>query len=455
MQRDVHIIGAGITGLGAAHLLKRRGFRPVVFEAASQAGGRAGYHLRDGACYETGGKNFSSAHRVINGLLSEFGIAERDVQHAGFQIVMDGKLRTLDKKRTLSGDFRLASALGIRGALQFKRLMDIAMRHAEVLNHESGVIEELEARYDGRPVSATMARRLAYGPLRLFSIIAGAAEPEETYVSQLLLFLAGFKAGSHHSIPGGMVRLFDALARDQRVHYGTRVERIVVRDGRVDGLLVSDRQGAHLVPAQRVLCSLPLPQLMTLVDMPEDVRRAATQVRYFPLALINAEYDCDVFGDDLTSIMFDPGSPLGHCSANRLYQKNRVRFTLSGRRAREVLHLPDDELVALAEREFSRYCPIRGRRLYSHVARHEPGLCAYAPHYSGIRRTLTQYFAGIEGLHVAGDYLDGHNMEGCLLSAERAVNEITRSQETGIRPIHQPPTRIDYETPTQALSNAC
>jgi oxygen-dependent protoporphyrinogen oxidase len=446
MGHEVHIVGAGITGLGAAHMLARRGFQPVVFEASAQPGGRAGYHLRDNNCYEVGGKNFSSGHRIINGLLDEFGIHERDVQHAGFHLVMDGKLRGFDKKRTLSGDLRLATALGIRGALQFKRLLDSAMRHAEALNYESGIIETFEDRFDGRPVAEVMARRLAYGPLRMFSIIAGAAEPEEAYVSGLLHFLAGFKSGSHQSIPGGIVRLFDALARGKRVHYNTRVERILVRDGRVEGLLLRDGGGAHVIRAEQVLCTLPLPQLLQVLEVPEHVRRAAEQVRYFPLALINAEYDQDVFHDGMTSIMFDQHAHLGHCSANRLYQKHRVRFTLSGRRAREVLHLPDQDLADLAEREFGRYSPIRGTRVYCRVTRHHTGLCAYAPHFSRIRRILTDYFAGVDGLQIAGDYLDGHNMEGCLLSAERCVRALTSRQEVPSPSSLQPSQRSRYES---------
>lgn len=418
------IIGAGITGLGAAHLLGRENAHSVIFESAAQPGGRAGYHIHDGFCYETGGKNFSSGHRIINGFLNEFGIRGRDVQHPGFHIVMDGKLRGFDKKRTLSGDLRMASALGVRGALQFRSMLSKAMRHASELNHESGKIEEFEARHDRYSIADTMARKLAYGPLRMFSIIAGAAEPEESYFSTLLLFLAGFKSGSHQSIPGGMVRLFDGLIRNKDVRFNTRVDKIVVRDNRVCALQIQEAGQRREVPTGSVLCTLPLHQLLGILDVPDEIRRVAEMVRYFPLAMVNAEYDQDVFSDQISSIMFDPSSHIGHCSANRLYQKNRIRFTLTGRRARTVLHLADDRLIELAEQDFLKYCPIPGKRTYFHVMRHPTGLCAYAPNYSRIRRILTEYFSTIQGLHIAGDYLDGHNMEGCLIAAERAVKHI-------------------------------
>src|SRR5437868_5315442 len=45
MARTVHVIGAGLAGLAAAVRLAQRGARPVLHEAAGQAGGRCrSYH---------------------------------------------------------------------------------------------------------------------------------------------------------------------------------------------------------------------------------------------------------------------------------------------------------------------------------------------------------------------------------------------------------------------------
>ncbi|HVK54311.1 MAG TPA: FAD-dependent oxidoreductase [Burkholderiales bacterium] len=423
-NQPVYIIGAGIAGMGAAHMLHQRGYRTITLESGEQPGGRAGFHRQDGFCFETGGKNFSSGHPIINGFLNEFGLVDRDVQHASFHIVMDGALQGFDKNRTLTGDLSLAKALGLRGALQFKKLIDTAFKHADKLHHAGNFIERFEWEHDHEPISAQFSQRLADGPLRMFSIIMGAAEPEETYYSSLLLFLAGFRAGSHHAIPGGIGKLFDGLSAGKEIRYGVSVRKIIVRRNRVCGLLVRDGASERVIETERVISAVPLHALRNMLDMSQEADAAASRIRYFPLALVNAVYDEDVFDDKMSSIMFDKRAHIGHCSANRLYQKNVVRFTLSGKRAREVLHLSDRELIDIAERDFKAIWPIRGKREYFHVQRHAGGICAYAPHFSRVRRSLLSYFDGIKGFGAAGDYLEGHHMEGCLQSAQRAVERV-------------------------------
>ncbi|RWT92234.1 hypothetical protein [Raoultella ornithinolytica] len=124
--------------------------------------------------------------------------------------------------------------------------------------------------------------------------------------------------------------------------------------------------------------------------------------------------------------MFEPGSVLGHCSANRLYQPELVRFTLSGAAARKVLHHPDETLIALAETEFSRRMPISGQLVTARVTRHMGGICAYAPNFTRVKAALLAGVERIAGLAIAGDYLEGHTMEGCLHSAELASQRIGR-----------------------------
>ena len=437
-SKTVYVVGAGISGMGAAHLLARRRFTPVVLEASQQVGGRAGYRREHGLCLEVGGKNFSSGHPIINGLVNEFGLDASDVQHPSFHVVMDGRLVSFDKKRTLGGDLGVVGALGMQGAFEFKRLMDSAFDNAPDLNYVSGLIEQIERDLDGRSVAAQFTRRLVDGPLRMFSIIAGGAEPSEMAYSSLLMFLSGFRAGSHHSIRGGIGSLFDGLARGKTVRHGIELRKVIVADGRVRGLRVSEDGVERTIDTDQVVLALPLHLLPGVLDLPENVEAAARQVRYFPVAMVNAVYDRDVFDDKVSSVMFDPASRIGHCSANRLYQKNMVRFTLSGAKAREVLHLPDDELIAIAESDFRRVRPIPGKLEHANVTRHLGGLCAYAPHYTRLRRTLTRYFNGIEGLGVAGDFLHGHHMEGCLQSAQEAVERLTREQgETDQHSGHQ------------------
>ncbi|MFV0386828.1 protoporphyrinogen/coproporphyrinogen oxidase [Paracoccus sp. (in: a-proteobacteria)] len=424
MNEQIHVIGAGITGLGAAHLIARHGGDSIVWEAAADPGGRAGYHMWQGECLEWGGKNYASDWRIFNSFITEFGLTERDRQHPNFHIVLNNRLIGLEKKTTLKSALRMLWNIGPVASIEFNRLMAEARRHAADLNYTDGLIEEVEAQYDGLPVSGLFHRNLANGPLRMFSIIMGGAEPEETYLSQIMLFLSSFGKGSHHSVPGGTKLVFDELSLGKDMRYGARLTRIEIVNNRLQALHFDEGGQSRVVPARQALVALPLNQLLPVLDLPDDVRAEAQLIRYFPLALINAIYDEPVFTPQMNSIMFDPGSILGHCSANRMYRPNHVRFTLSGRAARQVLHYPDEQLIDMAERDFARFQPIPGKREYFHVKRHMGGICAYAPNFTRIKRRLLDHIATIGGLEIAGDYLDGHNMEGCLTSAEKAVNRM-------------------------------
>jgi len=427
MNETIHVIGAGISGLGTAHLLQRQGEKAVVHEATKALGGRAGYTEWEGECLEYGGKNYASNWRIFNDFIYEFGLGERDEQHPNFHIILNDKLIRLEKKQSLSSAFGLVKAIGVASSIEFQHLLSVAKRHATSINYTGGLIEEFERKYDDRPISELFHHNLAYGPLRMFSIIMGAAEPEEMYLSQIIQFLSSFGKGSHHSVTGGIAKFFDALAADKEIRFSQSLDRIEVENNRVKALHFATGTKSRQEKASKVISTLPLHVLLKVLDLPDDVRRQAERIRYYPLALVNAVYDQDVFTPAMNSIMFGPGSILGHCSANRMYQKNRVRFTLSGRAARSVLEYGDEALVSLCEQEFRRFHPIDGKRIHYHVQRHMGGICAYAPRFTEVKRTLLDHISDIEGLEIAGDYLEGHNMEGCLMSAEKAVAQMTRT----------------------------
>lgn len=52
------------------------------------------------------------------------------------------------------------------------------------------------------------------------------------------------------------------------------------------------------------------------------------------------------------------------------------------------------------------------------------GICAYGFRYSRSRREILAGMERTAGLALAGDYLFGHNMEGCLQSSLAAVSHL-------------------------------
>jgi oxygen-dependent protoporphyrinogen oxidase len=427
MDKYVHIIGAGISGLGSAHFLKKQGFSSTVYESESQPGGRAGYEKLDDGFFETGGKNFSESWTDLMEIVNDLKINALDTQHHAFNIIMKGKLKTFRKEIGITEVIAMMKNVGVLGSLQFKRMINYKLKNKNELNFDEGKLIEIENAYDHAPITKHFHENLCKGPLRMFSIIMGGAEPEETYYSNLLHLLP-FGVGSLRTFSDSIGNFFGKLAENHDVNFNTSVKKIVIEDNKIVGLMVESQGREQFISANKVLITLPLHLLPNLIDLPEHVKKAVESVRYFPVALINAEYASDVFNEKCHSIMFDESYHLGHCSANRSHKLNSVRFTIAGKKGREVLQLSDEELIDLAETEFSSVLPISSPRVRYHVKRHMGGLCAYGANHSKTKKIICDYIKGIEGLEIAGDYLEGHNIGACLSSAKKAVNKFTEAR---------------------------
>jgi oxygen-dependent protoporphyrinogen oxidase len=79
---SVAVIGAGVTGLAAAHRLKHRGYRVVVYEAGDRVGGVVLSERRNGYLAELGPQSLSAPSPGVAALLLELGLDQRRVTPA-------------------------------------------------------------------------------------------------------------------------------------------------------------------------------------------------------------------------------------------------------------------------------------------------------------------------------------------------------------------------------------
>lgn len=95
MVKNVAIVGGGISGLYAAHLLLKRykDMHVTVYEAGSYWGGRVVTLNHDGESFDIGAARFNKRHKLLWELLKEFGL-EKDIYKLSHDKVFlkDGKV---------------------------------------------------------------------------------------------------------------------------------------------------------------------------------------------------------------------------------------------------------------------------------------------------------------------------------------------------------------------------
>ncbi len=422
-KEPIHIIGGGISGFGTAYFLKKKGLDSLIFETSNCVGGKAGFFKENNQYFETGGKNFSSHWKLLNEILLNYNITEFEKQHTNYHIVIDNKIVPFTKKITIPKSIPMLRALGLKGMFELAILLRYIKKNYNEIYYSSNLLLAIEKKYD-KTIDHYFSKKLTKSMLRMISVIMGGAEPKEIYYSNLLhiLKIATEKA-NYYSIKGGIGRLYEEFLKYHSVQLNTHVKKIIIKDNKVKQLILWQDGKLKTINTENIIVTVPLHILKNMIDFPSDIMTAIEAIHYNPLTLVNAIYEEDIFNNDITSIMFDENFHLGHCSANRLTAKNSVRFTISGKKGRQVIDKSDEELIELAEKEFTSIYPIKSKRLFYSVKRHYGGICSYGANFSSNKKIILDYIRTIQGLEIAGDYLEGHNLECCLISAKKAAEK--------------------------------
>jgi oxygen-dependent protoporphyrinogen oxidase len=128
--------------------------------------------------------------------------------------------------------------------------------------------------------------------------------------------------------------------------------------------------------------------------------------------------------------VFDSRQALSNAGAYGINDLNVVRYTFSGRAARDIGDATDAEaLVARGEAALSRHLAIdraidrRWRRRFV-ARRFNPGLCAYTPYHSTFVDAVTRGARQLPGLYLTGDYMQGASIEACFRSASACAQQL-------------------------------
>ncbi|MBB3012704.1 phytoene desaturase [Cupriavidus alkaliphilus] len=288
------VIGAGLSGLAAALSLSRRGIPVIVVEAQKTAGGCCSTEVSDGYTFNNGavyvavpsllhaafgrlGLSFDDEVELVriakphatylaNGTAVHLSTAEHSYMegashHRRTQALRDGLARLRDDWRPIYGTL-VRDVLPAEPSLL--RTVGKLWRH---LPRMGGHVNGLIASYfpDG-DLQAAVASTLLYTGLA----------PDRLPATQIIGLLALLEEGFH--LPrGGMGAISAALLRNLRsqsvaVRFGTGVREIAVKDGRVDGVVLTD---GERIPTSHVVATCSglgvVKDLLRATDIPRSL----------------------------------------------------------------------------------------------------------------------------------------------------------------------------------------
>jgi oxygen-dependent protoporphyrinogen oxidase len=422
------VVGGGISGIAVSYLLRRRGIGSEILERSDSLGGRIGSCRLGERLLDLGGKNIGRRYHRFR----EFTAACGDHPYEYFGInssqVRDGRIVTFDSRRRWAGLLGLARRCSRRDLVRFAR-MCLAIRRDQANGFlGSSYFDALAERLDDPPARSYFGDEFCRRIVRPMSVRMNGAEPDEIYVGNLGSNLR-MVLDSYDQLALGMERVLEQFGQTATLRLGERVESLVVRAGRIAGLRVAGRRGAveerfydGIVLATPAAASAEI-AAPTAGRLAELLRR----VRYFPVALVLAEYARDVFTPEVRALVFDEDEPLSNAGSYGVHDLNVVRYTFSGRLARPYLRgdVDMESLLRLGEERLNRHIPVDSRERRRFVGRvFDPGLCAYTPHYRRFAGELQDELRALPGLYLAGDYLSGASIEACFHAAEKCVAAI-------------------------------
>ena len=327
----IAIIGAGVSGLTAAHTLKKLGYGSIrIYEAQDRIGGKIRTVQRDGMYYEMGGVFVQEEFETIKGLLSEYGlsltkkqvlraaISSKGRQTSNFQYVR----RKFGVLRTLKAFLKFSRFLS-----QNKQLSDPAFAGTDPSMYTD--FNRFADEHGIQPVayaSAPFLTGMGYGyvdstpafyQLKLMSRTLGFA------LSLELNSTLGLRLPVTYFVEGGYQPFLEKIAEGFDVRLASGVSKIErQQDGDMCRIKVSTSQEAETFD-RVVISSSPL-HTRAFLDMSDDEARILSKARnlFFHTTLFVGQglpNDSMLFFPDCTDSA-SPGFPT--CLANFHPEKN-------------------------------------------------------------------------------------------------------------------------------------
>ena len=458
LDKDVVVIGAGISGLVCAYRLKSLGIDCVALDASDHPGGVIKTDRIDDYLIERG-PNSSQGSEELLALIDEIGLTEELVEG-------DPKAPAY----VFSGN-RLHQVPGGPGAFFQSKLLSLSAKlrllSEPFIRRRQGDGEESVFSFAERRLGAEVARKL------VAPFVAGIYAGDSSRISLQAAFP---KLAALEKSYGSLIRGAITTAKQSRSKKKTdpadgqrrRRRLISFREGmeslpRALGEKIGEdlltgcskirlkRSGSSIVvdftqsnyeytAAPRiVVVSTPSAIAATILEpvIPE-IGPLLSEIDYPRLAIVYLSYDTASIDHSLNGFGFlvapeENLSILG-CVWNSSLFPNRAPagkslFTvfMGGALRPEICEVPDGDLTAAAHTDLQRVLGIRGEPRVVAITRYERSIPQYNLGHAARVSKIDSLLAGYPDLRLIGNYLHGVSTGDCVRNADQAAREIATS----------------------------
>ena len=438
------IIGAGPAGLTAALELSKRQVRAVVLEADKQVGGISRTVNYKGYLFDIGGHRFFTKWDEVNRIWQET---------LGDQFLLRPRLsRIYYRKKFFLYPLVAKNALFGLGLIESSRILASYLRSALFPTPKEDNLEEWVSNRFGKrlyqiffktytekvwgvpctSIQAEWAAQRIRG-LSLISAIKNALLPSKTPKAKTLI-------DRFHYPVRGPGQMWETLA-EQLIQQGYPVlmERPVVRicheRGEVRRVITEGPHGGESFAGTHFISSMPIRNLIRALDPqpPEDVCRAANEIRYRDFLIVSLIINCKEVAPDNWIYVHEPGVKVGRIQNFKNWSPAMVpdaSKTCLGMEYfvfenDELWSSPDPDLISLARREIVQLGLVRPEEIEDGtVVRMQKAYPMYDPGWTERVEAIRAYadanlrnlqFVGRNGMHKYNN--QDHSMMTALCAA--------------------------------------
>lgn len=441
------VLGAGISGLAAAHRLRATGHQVIVLEASNRPGGILRTTEIGGCRFELGPNTVQRSPELV-ALCRDAGVEDKLITASSAArrryLLKGGKLMAVPGSPPALITSPLFSAIGKlrllreplvgRGPGPRESLADFARRR---LGREAVPMVDAVAHgvYAGDPEELAVgfafprvyALEAEHGSL-LRGALAGRRKSRES-TPRGPLPLVGYR--------GGFGALAKDLSRDLDIRYGTEAVRVVrpdeaASDGRFTVIIrasESTGESGTSIDTDRVVSTLPAAVSRTVLGVLGDL----DEVRSLPfaaVATVSLVFDRDTVGHPLDGFGFlvphvERQPILGCLFVSSLFAEsapaNRLALTVmvGGRRNPPLVDLDDDAMIDTVLEALRQPLGIAGSPIASLVNRWRPGIPQPTESWPNIQAAADAVEDANPGLTILGSWRSGPGVPNCIAASRR------------------------------------